>query len=100
MSNDAEEPSAAEDPSPPAQPDTRPLLVVPDSRGRVRTWSALRRAGYWRDAIALVSRRTPATYLDYPRSNSVEAFVHGEDHVDLRAALEELAERRYPNRTC
>jgi 2,5-diamino-6-(ribosylamino)-4(3H)-pyrimidinone 5'-phosphate reductase len=95
MSNAAEEPSAAddEDPSPPGQPDTRPLLVVPDSRGRVRTWSALRRAGYWRDAIALVSRRTPAAYLDYLRSHRVEALVHGDDHVDLRAALEELADR-------
>ena len=31
MSSDAEEPSAAEDLSPPGQPDTRPLLVVPDS---------------------------------------------------------------------
>ncbi len=32
--------------------DTRPLLVIPDSRGRVRTWPAMRRAGYWRDCVA------------------------------------------------
>jgi 2,5-diamino-6-(ribosylamino)-4(3H)-pyrimidinone 5'-phosphate reductase len=90
---DAEEASAVEDTSPPDQPDKRPLLVVPDSRGRVRTWSALRRAGYWRDAIALVSQRTPAAYLDYLRSSRVETVMHGDEHVDLRAALEELAER-------
>jgi 2,5-diamino-6-(ribosylamino)-4(3H)-pyrimidinone 5'-phosphate reductase len=93
MSTDAEEASAPEDTALPDRPDTRPLLVVPDSRGRVRSWSALRRAGYWRAAIALVSRRTPADHLDYLRASSVEALVHGDDQVDLRTALEELAER-------
>ena len=73
--------------------DARPLLVVPDSRGRVRTWQAMRRAGYWRDCIALVSQRTPAAYLEYLRWQRVEALVYGEDHVDIRAALEELGDR-------
>jgi 2,5-diamino-6-(ribosylamino)-4(3H)-pyrimidinone 5'-phosphate reductase len=73
--------------------DTRPLLVVPDSRGRVRTWSALRRSGYWRDCLALVSRQTPAEYLAYARSQRVRTLAYGDDHVDLAAALEDLAER-------
>ena len=72
--------------------DTRPLLLVPDSRGRVRTWQAMRRAGYWRDCVALVLQGTPAEYLEYLRSQRVRALVKGEDHVDMRAALEELAE--------
>jgi 2,5-diamino-6-(ribosylamino)-4(3H)-pyrimidinone 5'-phosphate reductase len=49
--------------------DTRPLLVVPDSRG------------------------TPAEYLAYARSRRVRTLVHGDDRVDLAAALEDLAER-------
>ena len=63
-----------------------------DSRGRVRTWQALRRAGYWRDCVALMSRQTPAEYLEYLRSQRVRALAHGDDHVDIRAALEELCE--------
>ena len=73
--------------------DNRPLLVVPDSRGRVRTWQAMRRAGYWRDCMALVSRATRPEYLEYLRAQRVHALIHGDDHVDLRAALEELSER-------
>lgn len=86
-----EAPSAdARDPEP---SDTRPLLVIPDSRGRVRTWQAVRRAGYWRDCVALVSHATPAEYLEYLGSQRVQTLVHGEDHVDVREALEELRDR-------
>jgi hypothetical protein len=42
---------------------------------------------------ALVSNQTPAEYLKYLRSQHVQALVHGVDHVDMRAALEELGER-------
>jgi len=70
--------------------DSRPLLVVPDSRGRVRTWHALRRAPYWRGWVALVSHATPEEYLDYLKERHVEHIVVGDERVDLRAALEEL----------
>jgi len=73
--------------------DPRPLLLIPDSRGRVHAWQALRRAGYWRDCVALVSQQTPAQYLDYLASQHVQALVHGQEHVDIRAALEELDEQ-------
>jgi 2,5-diamino-6-(ribosylamino)-4(3H)-pyrimidinone 5'-phosphate reductase len=70
--------------------DSRPLLVIPDSRGRVRSWQYLRRQPYWRDTIALCSRSTPETYLDYLKERRIDCIVAGNDHVDLRAALEEL----------
>ena len=69
---------------------TRPLLVVPDSRGRVHSWNSLRRTSYWRDAVALCSRSTPAGYLDYLKRKRVDCIVAGDDRVDLRSALEEL----------
>ncbi|NPV09523.1 MAG: RibD family protein [Anaerolineae bacterium] len=70
--------------------DTRPLLVVTDSRGRIRHWQQLRSMPYWRGQVALCSRATPEEYLDYLRRSRVHAIIAGEDRVDLRAALEEL----------
>jgi 2,5-diamino-6-(ribosylamino)-4(3H)-pyrimidinone 5'-phosphate reductase len=71
----------------------RPLLAVPDSRGRVRDWDRVRRWPYWRDVVALCSRSTPRDYLDYLAQSRVEYIVAGDDHVDLRAALEQLGDR-------
>jgi 2,5-diamino-6-(ribosylamino)-4(3H)-pyrimidinone 5'-phosphate reductase len=81
-----------EDAQPPERnhDDTRPLLVVPDSRGRWRSWHLLRRESYWRDVVALCSLSTPETYLDYLSGRRVEYIVAGDDRVDLRTALEEL----------
>jgi len=73
--------------------DRRPLLVVPDSQGRVRTWHALLGTPYWRGAVALCSHSTPEAYLDYLKNMQVERIVAGEAKVDLRAALEELSAR-------
>lgn len=73
--------------------DSRPLLVIPDSRGRVRCWDMLRQAGYWRDMIAICSRSTPKEHLDYLHRRRVRVINAGNDRVDLRAALDELAAR-------
>jgi 2,5-diamino-6-(ribosylamino)-4(3H)-pyrimidinone 5'-phosphate reductase len=70
----------------------RPLLVIPDSRGRIRRWQALRHQPYWREVIALCSHATPAAFLNTLRTAGVRFLVAGDDHVDLRAALGHLAE--------
>ncbi len=70
--------------------DERALLVVPDSRGRIRFWHYLRKSGYWRDVVVLCSRSTPASYLEYLRERRIACIVAGERKVDLRAALETL----------
>ena len=80
-------------PAPSAADASRPLLVVPDSRGRVRCWRALLGAGYWRGGVALCARATPAEHLDYLERSGVDVIVAGEERVDLRAALDELAAR-------
>ena len=71
----------------------KPLLVVPDSRGRVRVWHQLRRWPFWGRFVALVSKATPAEYLKYLGERNVDIIVTGDDHVHLRAALEELGKR-------
>ena len=82
------------DPPPPPEPgDSRPLLAVVDSRGRFRHWNWIRHMPYWRDGVALCSRATPQGHHDYLDRQRVASITAGEDHVDLRAALEELNTR-------
>jgi 2,5-diamino-6-(ribosylamino)-4(3H)-pyrimidinone 5'-phosphate reductase len=70
-----------------------PLLVIVDSRGRLRNWRQIRREPYWRNAMSLCSRSTPPDHLTYLQKQHVDYIVTGDDHVDLRAALEELNAR-------
>jgi len=73
--------------------DRRPLLVIPDSRGRIRTWHYLRSLPYWRGFVALCSRSTPQEYLHYLEHRHIDCIIAGGEHVDLRAALEEICSR-------
>lgn len=77
-------------PSPPDPNDSRALLVVPDSRGRLRRWRGIRQMPYWRGAVALCSRSTPQEYLENLIKWHVPYLIAGDDYVDLRAALELL----------
>ncbi|MGE5598882.1 MAG: dihydrofolate reductase family protein [Bacteroidota bacterium] len=78
---------------PAEKPDDLPLLVVPDSRGRIRGWKIWRRMPFWRDILVLCASCTPPDYLAYLRKEGIEALVLGEDRVDLRRALEALYDR-------
>lgn len=79
--------------APPDPGDQRPLLVIPDSRGRVRQWGFLMEQPFWRRAVVLCSRSTPPEYLDYVERKGVDVILAGEDRVDLKSALEVLRER-------
>ena len=66
-------------------------LVVVDSKGRIKNWDVITRQAYWNATpIALCSERTPQEYLDSLAENGVHALIHGQDRVDLHAALEDL----------
>ena len=70
--------------------DTRQLLVVVDSRGRIKDWSVLRNQPYWRDVVVLCSNATPRAHLEGLRAQKVETIIAGEQHVDLRKSLSTL----------
>jgi 2,5-diamino-6-(ribosylamino)-4(3H)-pyrimidinone 5'-phosphate reductase len=74
--------------------DSRPLLVIADSRGRVRCWDAIRKWPYMRDVLALCSTSTPPEYLSYLKDRRIGTIVAGDDHIDMRVALESL-NRKY-----
>jgi 2,5-diamino-6-(ribosylamino)-4(3H)-pyrimidinone 5'-phosphate reductase len=75
-----------------AKDDTRPLLVVPDSRGRLRhILHLLLHEPYWRDTVILTSQKTPQSYLNYLGKRHINFISAGEDFVDFTKALSELS---------
>ena len=74
-----------------APPDA-PLLAAVDSRGRLPGLSQLRDQPYWSDVLALCAGWTPAAHLDLLKADGVATIVTGDEHVDLRRALETLAD--------
>jgi 2,5-diamino-6-(ribosylamino)-4(3H)-pyrimidinone 5'-phosphate reductase len=70
--------------------DPRPLLVIADSRGRVRCWDKIRKWPYMRDVLALCSSATPQEYLGYLKDRQIRTIVAGNNRIDMRDALDAL----------
>ncbi len=68
-------------------------LVIPDSRGRIRSWHMLRKEPYWVDCTALCSKSTPKNYLDYLKERHIDYIITGRDKINFSDALEELNTR-------
>lgn len=73
--------------------DNRPLLVVPDSGGRIRTWHYLKKQSNWRKLIVLCTESTPPNYFDYLKERYIDWIIAGTDNVDFAEAFEELNAR-------
>src|SRR4030042_6220487 len=71
-----------------------PLWVIPDTAGALKgLLHTCRRFEYCRDVVVLVSEETPEDYLIYLRERNYDYHVVGKRHVDLKLALELLAEK-------
>jgi 2,5-diamino-6-(ribosylamino)-4(3H)-pyrimidinone 5'-phosphate reductase len=70
--------------------DNRPLLVVPDSQGKIRIWDEVLKTQFFKDILVLCSRSTPKEYLDFLEERYIKFMVIGYDEVNLGTALEEL----------
>jgi 2,5-diamino-6-(ribosylamino)-4(3H)-pyrimidinone 5'-phosphate reductase len=88
-----EEPEGSSGAAETAPEGTLPLLAVPDSRGRLRSWRYLIEQPFWRAGVALCSTATPQEHLEYLERRHIDRIVAGEDHVDLGRALEQLHSR-------
>lgn len=85
--------AAVSETAPPVVPPPNgPLLAVTDSRGRIGDWLPLLGAGIWRDVLSLCARDTPRSYLGHLDECGVRYAQCGDARVDLRAALELLAQ--------
>jgi len=89
----ARDPDKIPEITPPNPKDSRPLLVVPDSRGRIKNWPLLRSLPYWRDVFALGASTTPKKQIDRLRRQNVSYFLAGRQKIDLGQALKSLQER-------
>ncbi|WP_421725749.1 RibD family protein [Bauldia sp.] len=83
---------------PPATPptaaepnDPRPILVVADSRGRLKGWPFWQSQPFWKNWISLCTDRTPADHIEALRDWGVTPLILGQDKVDLGVALARLA---------
>lgn len=74
----------------PGADDSRPTLVVPDSRGRLRSWHYWRKQPYWKDFVALCTKSTPPDHVEYLKHKGVKTLIAGTEHVDFGKALELL----------
>lgn len=68
----------------------QPLLVVPDSTGRVRCWVHALAQPWYSSIVVLTSSATPTDYLDYLDRRGIARVSAGADRVDLAAALDRL----------
>ncbi len=67
--------------------------MIPDTRGRLQgLLHTCRNFEFCRDVIVLVSGHTPEAYLRHLEERHYAYHAAGPDHVDLRAALEWLAD--------
>jgi len=70
--------------------DSRPFLVICDSRGRIKSWHFWRRQPYWKGFISLCSHATPKKHVDYLSERRIPVITTGNIKVDLEQALEQL----------
>jgi 2,5-diamino-6-(ribosylamino)-4(3H)-pyrimidinone 5'-phosphate reductase len=68
----------------------KPLLIVPDTKGKITKLHLMKKQPYWRDVIVLASSLTPRSYLEYLYENQIEYIISGDDHVDFNSAFEIL----------
>jgi 2,5-diamino-6-(ribosylamino)-4(3H)-pyrimidinone 5'-phosphate reductase len=72
---------------------SRSIMAIVDSKGRVRSWSALKKQPFWKVPVALCSESTPKEHLKYLASEGIDTIIAGKDRVDLKKALEALRSR-------
>ena len=59
--------------------DSSPLLVIPGSHGRVKSWISLRKLPYWQGMLALCSKATPKEHLYYLSTKHIDYIIAGDD---------------------
>jgi len=73
------------------RPETDTLIIIPDSRGRVR-WTGWQDDPWLRGLVVLCSKATPRSYIGHLQREGISHVIAGQNHVDLRAALKEVKE--------
>jgi 2,5-diamino-6-(ribosylamino)-4(3H)-pyrimidinone 5'-phosphate reductase len=87
-------PEAEKDFEKPKRDKNLPYWVIIDTKGQLKgLLHGCRRFEFCRDVVVLVSEATPRDYIRYLEERNYEHYVVGREKVDLRRALELLAEK-------
>jgi 2,5-diamino-6-(ribosylamino)-4(3H)-pyrimidinone 5'-phosphate reductase len=77
----------------PKDDDSRPILVVPDSRGRLKSWHYWTKQPYWKDFIVLCTKHTPSEHIEYLKHRGIKTILSGTEHVEFKQAFGILHDR-------
>lgn len=81
-------PETEQDLHTPVGRESLPLLIVPDSSGRLMgLLHVIRQEPYYRDVVVFCSERTPQAYRTYLSERAYQHYVVGEERVDLARML-------------
>lgn len=69
--------------------DTENIIVIPDSRGRVK-WLGWQNDPWLKGLVVLCSQTTPTAYIEHLLEEGVPYIMAGEGHVDFLTALKEV----------
>ena len=71
--------------------DLRPIWIIQDSKGIMHNLlHVIRQTEYCKDVIVLISKKTKEAYIKYLKKRNYDFIITGEDHVDIKKALEIL----------
>lgn len=74
--------------------DKKPFWIIVDSKGILKgIMHMYRRFEYCKDVIVLLSKNSPADYIEYLKERNYEYIISGESDIDFPIALEELYSR-------
>jgi len=69
-----------------------PYWVIPDTEGALKgLLHTCRRFEFCKDAIVLISEKTPKEYIEHLKERNYDYYVVGKKHVDLKKSLELLS---------
>lgn len=76
----------------PKRDESLPYWVIPDTEGALKgLLHTCRKFEFCKDAIVLISEKTPKEYIEYLKEGNYDYHIVGTQHVDLKKALELLS---------
>lgn len=83
----------------PIKDEALPYWIIPDTKGILKDLlHVFRRFESCKDVIVLISKTTPEDYIQYLRDRKYDHYIVGDEHVDLKKALQ-LLSKKYDAKT-
>ena len=78
----------------PMRDENLPYWIIIDSKGSLKgLLHEVRRFDFCKDVIVMISKETPGIYIDYLKERNYDFHIIGNEHINLKKALELLYEK-------